>query len=367
MDYQQKDNALYGLIVLMGGIAIGIAYLGYFYEALLVASLMGIIIARHIHEEKKASHGATCPIGEHCYDVITSKYSVFLGISVEVYGLLYYTTVLLGYLVATVYTVPAWYTFLLLAATALAVLFSAYLTFIQAVPLGEWCIWCITSALCCIGIFTFSIHGLPMPLDELLARFDAVTHAVYMFGIALGMGVAITSDILFLDFLRDFEMVEMQATIINKLQEVMWTALAIIVLGAAGYFIPNTAALSRPEHIVSGIAIGTVILNGAALYLFISHRLQEIQFDGGDEPVTEAVRLTRRAAFVMAGVSATSWLTAFFLTFARIPAAYATLPQLLATYGGLLLLGVTAGLVAEFVLKKSAHGEIRSNIPFLFD
>lgn len=386
MDYQKKDNALYGVLVVMILIAIGIAMVGTvqaYYMSLLVTAVVGLVIAVHIHNEKKASSGVTCPIGENCYEVITSKYSIFLGISVEVYGILYYLFIIAGYIVALLFAVPEWFTFFILANTAMAVLFSAYLTFIQAVPLGKWCIWCVTSAICCIAIFGLALLGLSqtMAVSALLAQFTAITGAVYFFGIALGMGVAITTDILLLDFLRDFEMSERQATTINHLSEVMWAALAIIVLGGAGYFYPQIDMLGQAVNVVSGLALGVIILNGSLLYLFFSHKLEKIHFekkeeDAGDDTSDEAaetdasdenVARIRRGSFVLTGVSTTSWITLFFLTFAEIPAGVAALSVLLPAYGALLSLGVAFGLATDIILQKSARGELKSNIPLLFD
>ncbi len=377
MDVQQKDNQLYMLLITMFATALGVAWVGHHYVSLLITGVIGLLIAVHLHREKMDSMDTVvCPIGEHCFDVITSKYSVFLGVSVEVYGILYYGLILTGYLIATLFTVPAWFTFFLIGNTAIALLFSAYLTWIQAVPLGKWCIWCVTSALACVAIFAFAVLGLSMPLAELLAQFQAIPHAVYVFSIALGMGAALSGDALFLKFLKDFEMSEMGSKAINTLWEVMWASMAFIVLGGFGYFYANPSLIYEPANMVSLLAIGILVVNGKLLYLYVSHNLTEIRFKTGEEDEENVehveglpahVKKTRRRAFMLTGISGASWLTVFFLTFAQIPGQFAAVNMLLSAYLAMILIGLFSGFSAEFALKKSAQGQLKSRIPLLFD
>lgn len=367
MDIQSKDSVLYGILILMVAAAIGISTTGRYYVSLIITGLVGLTIAVHLHREKKESmEEVVCPIGENCFDVITSKYSNFLGVSVEIYGMLYYGLILTGYVVSLLFTVPEWFSFFLLANTSIALLFSAYLTWIQAVPLGKWCIWCVTSASACIAIFSFAVLGLQTPARQLIAQFIAIPHALYGFSIALGMGVALAGDTLFLNFLKDFKMSESQAQVVNTLYELMWAALAFTVLGGAGYFYANPGLFYNPANIVGALALGVIIINGALLYLFVSHKLTEIRFREEDEdPVSKEALKTRKMAFMLTGLSAASWVTLFLLNFAQIPAV--SLNSLLTAYLVLIGLGTGLGLTAEFLLKKNARGELKSNIPILFD
>ena len=369
MDVQNKDNKLYGLLVLMGLSAIVLAVLGHQYVSILITSVIGFTIALHLHHEKMDSlDTVVCPIGEHCFDVITSKYSNFLGISVEIFGMLYYGLIFSGYLIALLFDVPAWFSFLLLANTAIALLFSAYLTWIQAVPLGKWCIWCVTSAICCVLIFTFAVSGLSMPVAELLAMFQAVPQAVYFFGIAMGMGMAFAGDALFLAFLKDFEMTERQAYTINALNELMWAALAFTVLGAVGYFYPDPELFYRPDSLVSLLSLAVIIGNGALLYFWVSHDLKNFRFSKEDDnPVEAEMKSKRSKAFVLLGVSAASWVTLFALTFFQIPGRFVDLNILLPAYAVFVIFGVLDGKLTEFIFKKSAKGDLKSKIPILFD
>lgn len=367
MDVQEKDNQLYALLIAMGISALALGYLGYFYPGLVVLSVIGLTISVHLHNEKMDSMDTVvCPIGEHCFDVITSKYSEFLGVSVEIYGMIYYAVILLGYTASIFFSTPEWFSFFLLANTSIALLFSAYLTWTQAVPIGKWCVWCVTSALCCVGIFSFAILGLSMPVAELLGMFQAVPQAVYFFSIALGMGVTIAGDALFLGFLKDFEMSDTQANALTYLNEIMWAAVAFAVLGGAGYFYANPEEFFRPENTVAAIALGTVIVNGLFLYLTALHKLSDLRFmEEDEEPVSEEVHKVRHLAFAMLGFSAASWLSAFFLTFAEIPGvATSTLIQ---AFLIVLIAGGFSGLTAEYILRKSARGELKSRIPLLFD
>ncbi|MEX2008266.1 MAG: vitamin K epoxide reductase family protein, partial [Candidatus Spechtbacterales bacterium] len=46
-----------------------------------------------------------------------------------------------------------------LAASAAAFVFSAYLTFLQAVVIRDWCSWCLISATISTIIFAFSLYA----------------------------------------------------------------------------------------------------------------------------------------------------------------------------------------------------------------
>lgn len=115
----------------------------------------GFSLSRYIHKHKRHGKPMVCPLDFDCHTVIHSKYSKFIGIPLEYWGMAYYAVIFFAY--ASFIFAKNWYTndiaASLLALTTTAFLFSLYLTSIQALILKEWCTWCLFSASICTLIF----------------------------------------------------------------------------------------------------------------------------------------------------------------------------------------------------------------------
>lgn len=118
-------------------------------------ALCGFSLATFIHLKKKQPKPLVCPIGHTCDPVVRGDYSRFMCIPVELLGILYYLIILVSYLAFTMNPLlqSRELTLALLCISGLAFLFSAYLTFVQAFILKEWCTWCLISATLCMVIF----------------------------------------------------------------------------------------------------------------------------------------------------------------------------------------------------------------------
>ena len=135
----------------------------FLHLVIIAAACAGFFVARHIHRTKRAAEKLVCPIGFDCDKVVHSAYATLWGIHLEVFGMLYYALVALGY--ATFLVAPAarlpFFSPIALAATAGGLLFSLYLTGVQAFKLRNWCTWCLASAGICAIIFAavFALAG----------------------------------------------------------------------------------------------------------------------------------------------------------------------------------------------------------------
>jgi len=127
----------------------------YFYMIIMIVAFGGLSIAHLIHRKRKYSHQLICPIGTNCDPVIYSKYSRLFRVPLETIGAIYYTIVVLTY--AAFQALPDLHSpgaaLVLLELTTVALLFSLYLTYIQAFVLKQWCTWCLFSATICFIIF----------------------------------------------------------------------------------------------------------------------------------------------------------------------------------------------------------------------
>ena len=119
----------------------------------------GFLIAFYIRHKKRHDEVLVCPLESNCEAVIHSRYSRFLGIPLELLGLLYYAVVAVSHALFLIF--PAFNrgepVIAVMVITVMAALFSLYLTFIQASKLKEWCTWCLVSALLCTIIFLASL------------------------------------------------------------------------------------------------------------------------------------------------------------------------------------------------------------------
>lgn len=130
--------------------------------AIAVLSLVGIFVALYLSMYKWGMLGSIqCSIGG-CETVQNSPWSFFLGQPVAVWGLGAYVTLLV---VAVVGLQPRfvnarWVALALFGISAVGVLFSGYLTYLEAAVIHAWCMYCVVSAILITLIFLLSIPGL---------------------------------------------------------------------------------------------------------------------------------------------------------------------------------------------------------------
>ena len=136
-------------------------------------ALAGILISAYLTLYKLGVIGElTCSIGS-CETVNTSRWSVFLGIPVAAWGLVFYMDV---FVIALVGTMPRFenepfISVVLVAQAMIGVIFSAWLTYLELGVIHAICIWCVTSAAIVAAISLVSIadlreiRGAPTPLS----------------------------------------------------------------------------------------------------------------------------------------------------------------------------------------------------------
>lgn len=121
-----------------------------------VFSLCGLVISVYIFTSVKAKKVLVCPIGTKCNEVVRSKYATTFGISNSILGIFYYGITAASYMAFSLrpelLQVAYWGSAVAMA-TALALIFSSYLIFVQGVVLKKWCFWCVSSSLCTLAIF----------------------------------------------------------------------------------------------------------------------------------------------------------------------------------------------------------------------
>ena len=117
---------------------------------LILLSIIGFAVSYYIYYTKKYDRHMYCVIGENCDEVVKSKYGKTFGMENTIPGMLYYMLILLFasalFLNRNLFKADVIYYFVV-SASAASVMFSIYLTGVQAFVLKKWCEYCIVSSI----------------------------------------------------------------------------------------------------------------------------------------------------------------------------------------------------------------------------
>lgn len=325
-----------------------------FYIPLLFSAFAGSALCSYLLINKKNEKPMVCPLKGECKAVMATKYSKFLGIPLEAYGLLYYLFILLAYGLLSIF--PEWnnphINFILLAASFSAFIFSIYLTFIQIVVIKHLCTWCLGSAALSTLIMVFAFLGSSFPLIELIQNYKALFIFLHLVGVAIGVGGATISDTLFFKFLKDFKISAFESDTLHTLSQIIWTGVALLWLSGFGIFLTDIAKYSNSSKFLTKVFVVLIItLNGALLHSIISPRLREIPF-GQHSPQHTKPGLTklRRWAFGAGAVSISSWYLALIL--GMTPSIPVSTGLGILIYLGILTIAVTVSQIIERIIYK---------------
>lgn len=313
------------------------------YLLIVAAALVGVTITFNIYKKKHTKKPLVCPFNADCDSVITSDFSSFMGIGLEIYGAIYYTFIAAAY--AGLIIFPSLQsemtTFILTIMSLGAFLFSLYLTFLQAFVLKIWCSWCLMSASISTAIAIFAMIGVSIidfSFVPILTEYKSYVTLLHLIGFMLGVGGATISDILFLRFLRDFKISEEEKSILKLMSQIVWFGLCIIILSGLGLFIPESERLlASDKFFVKMIVVGVIIINGAILNLLVTPKLLNIAWKTETMNVKRVSRMSH-IAFATGSISFVSWYTALLLGFARNVTM--SFEQMLGIYGGALIIGI---------------------------
>ena len=127
-----------------------------------VLCVAGIGVAGYLTWTHLAGAEPYCGGSYSCADVQNSRYSEIAGIPVAVIGLAGYVVILaLSLLRGRVNTEVDFYLPVLgFGAALIGVLYSAYLTYLEAFVILAWCYWCVASAVIIGAIWVLSIVDL---------------------------------------------------------------------------------------------------------------------------------------------------------------------------------------------------------------
>lgn len=292
-----------------------------FLDAFLITvAVGGFSLAFFIFKSKKGNKPMACPMDGHCEEVTHSEYSKFLGLPVEILGMVYYSVAALSYGFFLFRPDAANPVFVLVAtaATMFAFLFSLYLTFIQAFNLKQWCAWCLTSAGLCSFVFIASFLSLKFGVlsipSELFEEAREMFFAVHALSAAFGFGAAAVSALLFLNFVKDFKIVKTEYDTMNAVSQALWFALFIFILSGFGIYADGTNGIAESRLFVLKVAATFLILFIAAVFnLLLSPNMAKKTLAAGEAREKACSTGEVKLSVALNIISVFSWIFVFFV------------------------------------------------------
>lgn len=117
---------------------------------LIILSLIGIVVSFYLYYSKTYNKKIHCFLGHECDAVVKSKYGKTFGMENTIFGILYYALILAYgiaiFLNQNIFKENIIYYSVVIASIG-SVLFSIYLTGVQAFVLKKWCDYCIVSSI----------------------------------------------------------------------------------------------------------------------------------------------------------------------------------------------------------------------------
>jgi len=323
---------------------------------IILCALGGLALSSYIFSKKHKKETMVCPLDSDCEAVVNSEFSKFFGIPLEFIGILYYG--LLAVIYATFLLKPdlemPLYSFGMVTVTTIAVLFSGYLTSIQAFTLKEWCTWCLTSASISTVIFITSLFATAVPLFELFKMHIGILATLNVLGLSLGAGGITVFIILLLRFLKDLRINEFEAMTLRLVAQFMWIALGVVLVTGIGVYAPFIQELGNDPvfNIRLVMFVGFLILIGCLEFLILPRLVRNSL---GIQTIAEihTQQTLRRSAIIVANLSLVSWYLIYLS--GLLPFMYKTFFLLFAGYVSILVFTVIVSVGFDKMPHKAEH------------
>ncbi len=136
---------------------------------------------------------------------------------------------------------------------------------------------------------------------------------VHALAAAAGLGTVLTTDYLFMKFLRDKRVSETNVRTMKHLSEVIWIALTVLIV--SGIYLAATKAgiLHSSKFLLKMVVVLTLTINGFVLNLFVTPKLSKIAFTKTGMLPDDHPDKIRKIAVFAGAISAFSWILAFIL------------------------------------------------------
>ncbi len=280
-----------------------------YYVILILLGVCGFLVSHYIQRKKSSGEKMLCNIIKGCDRVTDSEYSRFLGIPLELLGMVYYGLVVLSYIIFSLFPESSGVqlTFWVLGITSGAFLFSVYLTFIQVVVLKDWCQWCLVSAVISLLIFVVAFLSIPSGIQTFLVEVEASTLVALGFALAIGVGGSTITNIMFFKFLKDFKISAEEFDVLKVLTQVTLVALLVVIIATTTLYFTDVQMIDSVTLLITINFVMVVAVVELILNFWIGPNLVDISFDKKHKQLPSNLSRVRRLAFALGAISLVSW------------------------------------------------------------
>ncbi|MGM0629280.1 MAG: vitamin K epoxide reductase family protein [Patescibacteria group bacterium] len=311
-----------------------------------VLSIWVFYVRMHLNRSSKDI--ARC-FGVSCISVMDHSLFRFLGVPIDVWGIIYYVFLTASVVSVWVYGGIFWALLFLLACGGS--LFSLYFILLQTLAIKAVC-KPVLSALSFSLIFTgaFFVFA-PVDVTELIRNISGEIYLLTKIFSVTGLILASASFLSFLLFMEDMRISSREAVKLSLFSEgVLLSALLLLVLGVALVFIADGVRVIQLISFSLGVTLVAVICEFVktvrirSALVFISLKKSEDK--------KEEKELLKRLAFGVEGIAVTSWIFITFL-FLVIPEKSVYINQVAGLY---ILLVMIAFLLSQLVSSNILYG-----------
>ncbi len=166
----------------------------------------------------------------------------------------------------------------------------------------------------------------------------------------LGLGGATYSDILLVQFLKDFKISKKEANIIHTMSRVILIGIVLALISGFFLYWPNAERLlNTPKFLVKVMIFSILSINGFLLHHVVLPKLVKFSFHKDHYLVKQIIHL-RHLGFTMGAISFVSWYSVFLLgSFKDIPFSFM---QLSTFYYVILIIAIITSLLLEYLINK---------------
>jgi len=183
---------------------------------------------------------------------------------------------------------------------------------------------------------------------EFLLAHKRIFLTFHLVGVAVGMGGATITDILFFNFLRDFKISRKEAEVMRILSNMIMIALVILYISGIALFFSGPATFSQSAGFLAKASILVVLtINGILMHKFIAPHMVEFSFLRHPIKAHHKMHTMRAISFAMGAISFTSWYSVFFIAMLKsyLPVE-TTVFHIIGVY---LCIVITAVIVSQFL------------------
>lgn len=183
---------------------------------------------------------------------------------------------------------------------------------------------------------------------EFFASHKRAFLALHLVGVAVGMGGATITDILFFNFLRDFRISHKEAEVMRILSNAITAALGILYVSGIALFLSDPSAFMQSSAFLAKACIVVILtVNGMAMHRYIAPHMVQYSFLHHPPHTRRVMHRMRGVAFAMGAISFVSWYSVFAIAMLKsyFPATLTAL-HMIGAYLGVLCIAI---LVSQHV------------------